>query len=42
MAKLEAYIQIDLEKFIIDKNTWKLVCTFIDSIKRINKGLLYD
>ena len=41
MAQLEDSIQVDLEKFTIDKTTGKITFTFIDSIKGINKDLLY-
>jgi hypothetical protein len=41
MAQLQDSIQIDLEKFTIDKTTGKIIFTFIDSIKGINKDLLY-
>jgi len=41
MAQLQDSIQIDLEKFTIDKTTGKITFTFIDSIKGINKDLLY-
>ena len=41
MAQLEDSIKVDLEKFTIDKTTGKITFTFIDSIKGINKGLLY-
>jgi hypothetical protein len=41
MAQLEDSIKVDLEKFTIDKTTGKITFTFIDSIKGINKNLLY-
>jgi hypothetical protein len=41
MAQLEDSIKVDLEKFTIDKTTGKITFTFIDSIKGINKDLLY-
>jgi hypothetical protein len=41
MAQLEDSIKVDLEKFSIDKTTSKITFTFIDSIKGINKDLLY-